>query len=234
MLAARQSASALRDSLVMSVPLTTISPDVGRSMPAMALSSVLLPEPLAPISDTKSPRSISRFTSLSGVMTSSPLRNCLVSLRISTSAMWLLSLLLVLVSSAGRRCGRYRDGGCQLALAECSIFARDANPLAVRQALAAGDDQLVGAESPCVTSTSCSVPALPSCTAWRRATPRGRIGHPDASSLLRRFPPARAAPAVAADLAHLPTCSPGCSGARKVTCTSISGLMTAGGSSIAP
>ena len=40
----------------MSTPSTTMLPPLGLSMPAMRFSSVLLPEPDGPISDTKSPR----------------------------------------------------------------------------------------------------------------------------------------------------------------------------------
>ena len=65
---ARQWASCVRDSLVMSVPPTWIVPALGLSMPAMRLSSVLLPDPLAPISDTKSPLSMAKLTSLSGTI----------------------------------------------------------------------------------------------------------------------------------------------------------------------
>ena len=60
---------------MISVPPTTICPEVTGSMPATQLSSVLLPEPLAPISETKSPSSIVRFTPSSGRIVSSPLTN---------------------------------------------------------------------------------------------------------------------------------------------------------------
>src|SRR5205807_1417909 len=71
----------------MSVPATTICPVVGLSMPATRLSSVLLPEPLAPMSDTKSRASTSRLTLWSGTIFCSPLRYSLVTPRISSSAM---------------------------------------------------------------------------------------------------------------------------------------------------
>src|SRR5262249_38426388 len=73
-------------------------------MPAIKFRSVLLPDPLAPISDTKSPRPMSRSMSLRGVMVCSPLRYSLVTWRISTSAIGRLSLLSrsVLVGTPGR------------------------------------------------------------------------------------------------------------------------------------
>ena len=73
MLAARQFASRVRDSFVMSVPSTGIVPLSGWSMLAMRFSSVDLPVPLAPISETNSPSSMSSDTSSSGVIVSPPL-----------------------------------------------------------------------------------------------------------------------------------------------------------------
>ncbi len=46
-------------------PLVVTSPAVGRRMPASTLSSVDLPEPLAPMRPTVVPRSISTDTSRS-------------------------------------------------------------------------------------------------------------------------------------------------------------------------
>ena len=51
-------------SAVMSMPPTAASPLSGLSMPAMRLSSVLLPEPDGPISATKSPAAMSKLMSV--------------------------------------------------------------------------------------------------------------------------------------------------------------------------
>src|SRR5579871_4840324 len=47
------------------IPLTRISPAVGASRSATALSSVVLPHPEGPMKETNSPRPTSRLTSLS-------------------------------------------------------------------------------------------------------------------------------------------------------------------------
>ena len=60
-------------------------------MPVNRLSKVLFPVPLAPMRETKSRSSMVRSTALRGRIFSSPLENSLVSLRISTSAMFRFS-----------------------------------------------------------------------------------------------------------------------------------------------
>ena len=55
-----------------------ISPDVGESMPAMRLRSVVLPDPDGPIRERNSPRGTSRDKSSRGVMIVFPLVNDLV------------------------------------------------------------------------------------------------------------------------------------------------------------
>ena len=57
----RHSASADSDSEVMVLPPTIISPLVGRSMPAIRFSRVVLPLPDRPTIATKSPYAISRL-----------------------------------------------------------------------------------------------------------------------------------------------------------------------------
>ena len=59
---ARQRVSVKRE---ISLPSTTMRPPVGRSMPAMRLSSVVLPEPDGPMSARKSPRGTASVTPLS-------------------------------------------------------------------------------------------------------------------------------------------------------------------------
>ena len=51
----RHWARALSESCATSVPATMTCPDVGRSMPAIRLSSVVLPEPEGPMSARNSP-----------------------------------------------------------------------------------------------------------------------------------------------------------------------------------
>src|SRR5262245_1461108 len=60
---ARQSASSDSESVVMSRPPTRSSPLSGLSMPAMRLSSVLLPDPDGPMSAVNSPGMMSKLMS---------------------------------------------------------------------------------------------------------------------------------------------------------------------------
>ncbi len=54
----RQEARSLSESWATSVPATTTLPEVGRSIPAMRFSRVVLPEPEGPMSATNSPSGI--------------------------------------------------------------------------------------------------------------------------------------------------------------------------------
>ncbi len=64
----RHLASAPSDSWPTSVPATITLPDVGRSMPAIRFSSVVLPEPDGPMSATNSPSGTSRLNPSSTTM----------------------------------------------------------------------------------------------------------------------------------------------------------------------
>src|SRR5688500_10771011 len=81
----RQAASFDRDNVDSSTPSTFRLPSVGLSMPAMRLSSVVLPLPLGPISARNVPASTSRSRPSSGLITVSPLRYARVSPRHSIS-----------------------------------------------------------------------------------------------------------------------------------------------------
>src|SRR5260370_39257238 len=84
-LAARQSASAASASRVMSSPPTRSSPLSGLSMPAIRLSSVLLPDPDGPISAMKSPSPISSVMSVRTGTICAPRRYDFATRLISTS-----------------------------------------------------------------------------------------------------------------------------------------------------
>ena len=70
----RKRVRASSSSAVRSVPSTTTRPEVGRSMPAIRLSSVDFPDPLRPTSTAISPGSIATETSLSTARSESPSR----------------------------------------------------------------------------------------------------------------------------------------------------------------
>src|SRR5690606_20171775 len=80
---ARQSASSDSDSAVMSSPSTRSSPLSGLSIPAIRLSSVLLPDPEGPISAVNSPAAMSSVTSESTGTICPPRRYDLKSLRMA-------------------------------------------------------------------------------------------------------------------------------------------------------
>src|SRR3954471_20091893 len=81
----RHAASFERESVDSSIPSIVKAPEVGRSIPAMRLSSVVFPLPLGPISARNVPASTSRSSRSSGLMTVSPRRysrvSCLHSMR---------------------------------------------------------------------------------------------------------------------------------------------------------
>src|SRR5687768_4830745 len=70
----RHAASLDRDRFVRSAPSITSVPPVGRSIPAIRLSSVVFPLPLGPISARKVPASTSKSSESKGRITFSPLR----------------------------------------------------------------------------------------------------------------------------------------------------------------
>src|ERR1700730_6784061 len=92
-LAARQTARAASGSRVMSSPPTRSSPLSGLSMPAIRLSSVLLPDPDGPISAMKSPCPISSVMSVRTGTICTPRRYDFATWLISTSGA-VLTLLL--------------------------------------------------------------------------------------------------------------------------------------------
>src|SRR2546422_7275452 len=106
----RQAASWLSLNLARSVPNTSTSPSVQRSIPASKFSSVDFPEPLGPISAKKSPGSILRST-WSSATTSNPSRaKRLLTLRTCTIGPVIIFLqrLFTDLSSPGPRLAAYR------------------------------------------------------------------------------------------------------------------------------
>src|SRR5262245_50004995 len=99
-------------------------------MPATRFRSVLLPLPLAPISETNSPRSTTSDASSSGVILCSPLTNDFV-----TNSTFSSDILFVARVFRG-------------ALSQCSILLRDAYPRAVLQILTAGSNKPVADRQP--------------------------------------------------------------------------------------
>src|SRR5690606_10224055 len=105
----------------------------------------LFPEPLAPISETKSPFSMVRLTPSKGRIVSSPLAYSLVRLLTSTSDMDCLlvsSVVCGCVSSSHGRLGC--NSGTRRVELQCGVLSGDVNPRSLRERLTASDDQLVG------------------------------------------------------------------------------------------
>src|SRR6187397_2687300 len=63
-------------SLVMSLPVTTMLPEVGSSKPATMRSTVVLPQPDGPRNETNSPAPASRLKSWTTVVAPKVLRTC--------------------------------------------------------------------------------------------------------------------------------------------------------------
>src|SRR5687767_10812480 len=127
MYSARQPASFERDMSASSIPAIFSDPDVGRSMPAIRLSSVVLPLPLGPIRARKVPFSTSRSSRSSGLMTLSPRRYSRVSCRHSMSAMTAAPFVFL-------ACREVRLAG-------------DADALPVAQPLKVGDELIARGEA---------------------------------------------------------------------------------------
>src|SRR5688500_10372275 len=97
----RHAASLLRERSDSSMPSIFKLPPVGRSMPAIRLSSVVLPLPLGPINARNVPASTSRSRLSSGLMIDSPRRYSRVRLRHSMSG--IVSPFRVVRRGAGGR-----------------------------------------------------------------------------------------------------------------------------------
>src|SRR5438445_976651 len=110
----RKRVRACSSSAVRSVPSTTTAPAVGRSMPAITLSSVDLPEPLRPTSTTLSPRAIVTDTSRSTTRSASPSRYDLLTFR-SSRAGGGMPAHSTLVGALRPRLTRVETGGDVLA-----------------------------------------------------------------------------------------------------------------------
>src|SRR5688572_12111334 len=137
----RHAARRERDSADSSTPPILRLPDVGRSMPAIRLSSVVLPLPDGPISARNVPASTSRSRLSSGVIVAEPLRYDRVSWRHSMSGM--VGPLPVAGRVARRRRGviGFADSADALARLQRRRVARD-ELVAGMQAFGDGDPPL--------------------------------------------------------------------------------------------
>src|SRR6266481_1791794 len=90
------------------LPLTSTSPVVGSSKPAMMRSSVDFPQPEAPIRQTNSPSAIVRSTRASASMSSSPAVKRLVAPRIA-SRVWRTMSAMMLRAPAQQPVGERDD-----------------------------------------------------------------------------------------------------------------------------
>src|SRR4051812_18374775 len=133
----RQAASFARERPDSSTPSIVSVPDVGRSMPAIRFSSVVLPLPDGPIKARNEPASTSRSRLSSGVIVAAPFVYDRVSLRHSMSATG-TSLMCRVGGLVGlcRRAGRRRVG-----------LADDLHAVArVERRRVAGDELVAGLE----------------------------------------------------------------------------------------
>ena len=85
-------------SRVMSLPPTTILPEVGSSKPATMRSTVVLPQPEGPRNETNSPGSTSRLKSWTTVVVPKDLRTC-----------WMMRKGSAMVSTFSVQFGRFAD-----------------------------------------------------------------------------------------------------------------------------
>ena len=90
-------------SRVMSLPPTTILPEVGSSKPATMRSTVVLPQPDGPRKETNSPAPTSRLKSWTTVVGPKDLRTCWIERKGSAMAFGFLS------SGGSPICGAKRD-----------------------------------------------------------------------------------------------------------------------------
>src|SRR5262245_2326800 len=98
-------------------------------MPATRLSSVLLPEPLAPMSETNSPSSTTSEASSRGVIRCSPLMNDLVTDSTCNNDISVVP--------------RWRFGLLVQILAQPVVFTRDPNAIALLETFSAGDNESI-------------------------------------------------------------------------------------------
>ena len=85
----RNSVSCWSSIVPMSVPLTITRPESGRARPAIRCSSVLLPDPLAPMTAMNRPWATSMLIPSNALTRRSPWRNCLTALSTTSGAIQL-------------------------------------------------------------------------------------------------------------------------------------------------